>query len=73
LRFFIAFGVKILGGSWEDWGLDISNDVGVVKGEVGRWRGERGQGRRFVAFIWTLDAASHAPKLVPGTKLRCFF
>jgi hypothetical protein len=50
-------------------GLDIYNDVGGVKGEVGPWCGERGQGRRFLAFILTLDAAPHAGKLEPGTKL----
>ena len=49
--------MKILGVFWEDWGVDISNDVGGVKGEVGRWLRERGQGRRFLAFILTLDAA----------------
>src|SRR5271163_2945859 len=63
--------VLIHGGGWTS--LDISNDVGVVKGEVGRGRGERGQGRRAVAFISTLDAAPHAFKLEPGTKLSCSF
>src|SRR6266478_3340344 len=40
---------------------------------VGCWRGERGQGRRTVAFILTLDAALRAGKLGPGTKLSRSF
>ena len=47
-------------------GLDISNDVGCVKGEVGRWRGERGQGRRTLAFILTLDAKNFRGALRAG-------
>src|SRR6266851_9118664 len=54
-------------------GLDISNDVGGVKGMEGRWRGERSQGRRTVAFISTLDAALHAVRLEPGTKRHVLY
>ena len=40
-------------------GLDISNDVGEVKGENGVLRGERCQGRRAAAFIVTLELLAH--------------
>ena len=59
----IAF---VMCGLWsfpQIWGLDISNGVGFVTGEGERWRAGRGQGRRFLAFIWTLDAAPLARKL----------
>jgi hypothetical protein len=54
--------------------------VGVVKvffvcfwgKQLLRWW-ERGQGRRFLAFILTLEAAPHAHKPGPGTKLRRSF
>jgi hypothetical protein len=44
----------------------------LSRAKISLWRGERGQGRRTVAFIWTLEAAPHALSLGPGTKRELF-
>jgi hypothetical protein len=36
------------------------------------WRAERRPGRRFPAFISTLDAAPHAGRLEPGNEAPAF-
>ena len=37
------------------------------------WCGERSQGRRFLAFILTLDTGLHTFTIDPGTKVRVLF
>jgi hypothetical protein len=37
------------------------------------WWSGRCQGRRFLAFILTLDIVPATWTIDPGTKLRCFF
>ena len=37
------------------------------------WCGERSQGRRFLAFISTLDTGLHTLTIDPGTQIRVLF
>ena len=49
------------------------NRISGKERKESHWCGERSQGRRFLAFISTLDTGLHTFTIDPGTKIRVLF